>query len=221
MDRPHRDDIRDGTEQGSACVFVLRDPRNGAVFFVGSGPAGGTRIDIGAHRPNPIDDAPLLARIAEIRADRQHVERIVIDDTVANDHEARNVARAIAIAYHTVGIDVMTQQLGPDASADSAVTHRYRGSAEFATLKEDSSETGSLQSAVGSDKPGFLDSQRRARLEDLIIDQSERISQLTSTLARIHALADLAEWANEDTNSSVEGSPILLSDLRHALMGLD
>jgi hypothetical protein len=64
----------------------------------------------------------------------------------------------------------------------------------------------------------FLDDGHRQRLETLIQDQQGTISRLNIALERVRALADLAEWATDLSESPSSGA-IQVSDLRRALDG--
>src|SRR6478735_4145782 len=77
-------------------VFVLRDPRDGSVFWVGRCAKGGEMtVDQGG---SPVEQAA-HQRLSAIRAEGSRPEPVVLVDGLTTESEAAIIERAVRAAY--------------------------------------------------------------------------------------------------------------------------
>src|SRR6478736_6653810 len=78
-------------------VFVLRDPRDGAVFWVGRC---AERDQITINRGgSPVEQAAVQERLTSIRAAGSRPEQVVLADGLATESDAAMIERAVRAAY--------------------------------------------------------------------------------------------------------------------------
>jgi hypothetical protein len=179
-------------------VYVLRDPRDGSVFWVGRCAEGAEiTIDRGG---SPVEQAAAHQRLSAICAEGVLPEPVVLVDGLTTEAEAVVVERAVRAAY----------QAGQPAS-NSLV-----GAAHSASTLPDGEHPARGDATPTSLTTGFLDDGHRQRLEALILQQDAEISALQGSLDRVRAVRDLAQWAAKIANEDQEGS-VKTSDLNNAL----
>ena len=210
-------------------VYVLRDPRDGAVFLVGRG-----RNNVGP-APSIEDiasaDTAIMGRVRAIGDDGHRVERLILADELTSDAEAAIVQQAVLSAYEAAQLSPATLvsaahhsaapgsfgTLPPEVDAfDDPHVRRFVSNAavEIDRLAMLLSQAEAALAAVQS--AGFLDVDHRQRLESLILQQQAEISRLNATLDRVRALVDLAQWAGRAVGPDA-GSTVRIDDLSRAL----
>jgi len=179
-------------------VYVLRDPRDGSVFWVGRC-AEGAEMTI-EPAGSPVELAAAHQWLSAIRAEGAHPEPVVLAESLTTEAEALVIERAVRAAYQ----------------AGQPAPNPFVGAAHSAsTLTAGEPSTG-RDGGPTSLTTGFLDDGHRQRLEALILQQDAQISALQDTLDRVRAVRDLAQWAERTVNGNGEGS-VKTSDLNKAL----
>src|SRR6478736_10131232 len=78
-------------------VYVLRDPRDGAVFLVGRGPHSGGRMP--SVEDIELADPAIMGRVRAIEDSGHGVELLVLVDDLTSEAEAATVQQAVLSAY--------------------------------------------------------------------------------------------------------------------------
>ncbi len=210
-------------------VYVLRDPRDGAVFLVGRG-----RNSVG--RETSVEDiAPadtaIMSRVRAIGNDGHRVERLILADGLANEAEAVAVQQAVLSAYEAAQLSPTTlvsaahhstapgsfSTLPPEADAfDDPHVKQFVSDAAVEIDRLAVSLAQAEAALATAQSAGFLDGDHRHRLESLIIAQEAEISRLNATLDRVRALVDLSQWAGRAVGPDA-GSTVRIDDLSRAL----
>ena len=215
-------------DAGRFHVYVLRDPRDGAVFLVGRG-----RNSVGPV-PSVEDiasvDTAIMGRVRAIGDDGHRVERLILADQLTSEAEAATVQQAVLSAYEAAQLSPATLvsaahhstpgsfgTLPPEVDAfDDPHVRRFvsHAAAEIdrlaVSLSQAEADLAAAQSAA------FLDGDHRHRLESLILQQEAEISRLTGTLDRVRALVDLSQWAGRAVDPDAS-STVRVDDLSRAL----
>src|SRR6478752_3878197 len=210
-------------------VYVLRDPRDGAVFLVGRGrdSRGGTPTveDIAPA------DAAITGRVRAIGEDGRRVERLVVADGLTSDAEAATVQQAVLSAYEAAQLSPTTLVSAahhatapgsfgtPRPEVDAFDDPHVRQFVSDAAVEIDRlavSLAQAEQALAAAQAAGFLDGDHRHRLESLILQQEAEISRLNATLDRVRALVDLSQWAGRAVGPDA-GSTVRIDDLSRAL----
>ena len=210
-------------------VFALRDPRDGEVFLVGRGKDTGV---LGSGQGIGSNDEAARARIRAIRDDGLQVEEVMLADGLVNETAAATVERAVLSAYQAARLSpsplVGAMGRGPGAGAfndppqsrdafDDPDVRRFVASAATEIDQLSLSLSQAERELAAASAGGFLDSEHRHRLDELVLRQDEEISELNAALDRVRALRDLAVWAARTVGGAQTDPTIRLSDLIRAL----
>jgi len=210
-------------------VYVLRDPRDGAVFLVGHGPNNVERTP--SVEEVDVADPAIIGRVRAIEDSGQRVELLILVDDLTSEAAAATVQQAVLSAYEAAQLlptalisatrrpsapgSLRTLPPGVDAFDDPHVRQFVSDAAVgidrlAVSLSQAEADLAAAQSAA------FLDGDHRHRLESLILQQEAEISRLTGTLDRVRALVDLSQWASRAVGLD-EASTVRVDDLSRAL----
>jgi hypothetical protein len=209
-------------------VYVLRDPRDGAVFLVGRG-----RNSVGPVPPvediASVDTA-IMGRVRAIGDDGHRVERLILADELTSEAEAATVQQAVLSAYEAAQLSPATLvraahhstpgsfgTLPPEVDAfDDPHVRRFVSDAAVEIDRLAMSLSQAEAALAAAQSAGFLDVDHRQRLESLILQQEAEISRLNAALDRVRALVDLSQWAGRAVGPGA-GSTVRVDDLSRAL----
>lgn len=227
MERPGLDGVA-----GGASVYVLRDPRDGVIFYVGRTPArdGQPRDSIAGPVRQGATAESARAREQAICDAGLDVERVTIAD-LPGEAEAATVESAVVSAYAAARLApsnlvaargrVQPGSFADRPQGDDPFDHpdvmrfvaRARAEIERLSLALGSAE----QSLASATSAQFLDPDHRGRLERLVLQQEAEIAQLNEALDRVRALRDLGQWAAHTEGAANAVGMIRIDDLSRAL----
>lgn len=101
-------------------VYVLRDPRDRQVFYVGKGV--GSRVYAHVAEAATLAERRKLTRIREIEADGHHVEHLLVRSGLPTEAEAYLVEQSVIDALTASGISLTNEVLGHGSSAHGLAT---------------------------------------------------------------------------------------------------
>jgi len=221
---------RDLGDATGSSIYVLRDPRDGVVFFVGHtsrhDPVSG--IDPSASGP---ELATASARERAIRAAGFDVEMLIVASGLAGEAEATTVEQAVVAAYAAARLapsSLVTAQGVP--SRDPSIERRL-GNDPFddadvrVFVEQAAAEIDRLSTALERaeeklahvESADFLDANHRGRLEALILQQESELTELNARLGRVRALRDLGQWAAVGEGGHDSAVTVRIEDLNRAL----
>ena len=93
-------------EQIGFYVYLLRDPRDGQVFYVGKGQGSRVLAAVPEARADPASERTKLRRINDIRADGRQVEHLFVRTHLATEEDAFLVEQAVIDAYKATGVPI-------------------------------------------------------------------------------------------------------------------
>ncbi len=209
-------------------MYVLRDPRDGAVFLVGRG-----RNSVGPPSVEDIasTDTAIMGRVRAIGDDGHRVERLILADELTSEAEAATVQQAVLSAYEAAQLSPATLVSAahhsaapgsfgtqpPDVDAfDDPHVRRFVSDAAVEIDRLTVSLSQAEAALAAAQSAGFLDADHRQRLESMILQQEAEISRLNATLDRVRALVDLSQWAGRAVGPDA-GSTVRIDDLSRAL----
>jgi hypothetical protein len=208
-------------------VYVLRDPRDGRVSFVGLRRDEDQAVPWSVDAPElPSDQHATRALVDAIHQDGRQVDCLLIASGLASRPFAVTIQQAAISAIQfaapaRAGVATTNYDFAGDRRGTNTVS-LDRSSANRAAIPAPTEPTFSTldrdepTSANSSDY--FLDDKHRRRLEQLILQQAAEMAQSTAALDRVRALRDFAEWADRTAGGSETGGTIRVSDLTQALM---
>ncbi|TDD64405.1 hypothetical protein E1262_28330 [Jiangella aurantiaca] len=91
-------------EQIGCYVYLLRDPRDGQVFYVGKGKGSRVLSHVREAGADPASERAKLAKINAIQADGREVEHLFVRTHLATEAEAFIVEQAVIDAYKAAGL---------------------------------------------------------------------------------------------------------------------
>ena len=218
---------RGPTESRRFSVYVLRDPRDGVVFFVGRLIATGSGRLITDDETKPREPT-VRARERAIRDEGHEVERLIVAPDLADEATATAVELAVIASYEAAQLGLVGashrggrgSSPGPISGGDpfdDPNVRQFVGQAATEIDRLSSALSSAEQELAAAVSVGFLDAGHRGRLESLILQQESEMARMTGALDRVRALRDLAEWAVPAQNSDGNDLVIRISDLSRAL----